>query len=71
MWILVPVLLAALAVPLVRAARIVAAEVVSLAAAVEALVSDARPALALLRTEERRTHDRLDSSRWGSGRGDR
>jgi len=69
-WILVPVLLVALAVPLFRGVRGVADEAARLLEALDALLSDARPALALLRTEEHRTRDRLATSRWGSDRAD-
>jgi len=69
-WILVPVLLVALAVPLFRGVRGVADEAARLLEALDALLSDARPALALLRTEEHRTRDRLATSRWGSDRVD-
>lgn len=60
--------LAVLAVALWRATTGASAEATGLADAVDAFVAEARPALALVRTEERRARDRLDATRWGGER---
>ncbi len=64
-WVAMAVVLSTLAVALVRGVHRVGAEATGLVSALDALLSDARPALALLRTEDHRTRDRLAAGRWG------